>query len=130
MNQKQNEFPISENVNGSLDEYLESLKNEILVCAGIMAKRRGEPENITLLDVSKAIYQKSQVTKKDETVNEKENWISSFFSYVSPLTIISTILAILFGVLGLWGSGALGGVEAGITDKLDGKAFLDIACDL
>jgi hypothetical protein len=50
-----------------------------------------------------------------------------FFSYVSPLTIISSLLAILFAVLGLWASGAVGDLDPDKIKLLDGKAYMDIA---
>ena len=120
----------SENVLGSIQEHISVLTERIKHRAIELSMDDGQnkEQKVGITYVTAAITEYApgySVPPRMKAIRLR--WWEVFFTYVSPLTIISAMLAILFAVLGLWASGAVGELTDAKVKLLDGKAYLDIA---
>lgn len=120
----------SNNVLGAIQEHIslitELIKKHAIQLANDDLQDKDQPIGIVYVAQALNDYAPGHIVPKQITDTRQGKW-EVFFSYVSPLTIISSLLAILFAVLGLWASGAVGDLPPDKIKLLDGKAYMDIA---
>ena len=102
----------NEALNKCLNEHLDKLKTEIKSRSDEIAKEENNEMNIHhLTDAINEFAPGNQIND----FNERQG----FFANLSPFTLISSILAVTFAILGLWASNGQNGLGA--------QGFLDIA---
>ncbi len=107
--------PAPESLQRTLDEHLLRLRGKILQRAEGLASDEQEEPGVSHL--AKAIAEFAPGRAGSVELR------NGFFSYFSPLAVLSSMLAIAFAGLGLWAT--LGNPE--VKANLGGQGFLDIA---
>jgi hypothetical protein len=116
----------TDSVLNALQEHLSDVKKQIKKRAIELAMedQQQKDQKVGLKYMTSALNEFAPGHKVPKT---QPGLIERFFTIFSPLTVISTVLAIVFGVLGLWGSGAFGKINPDAAKLLEPKAYLDIA---
>ena len=118
------DIELTEELQSSLDEHSNRIKVLITRKAGELAAQEyheeGEKPQITVLHLAKAIEAYSPGRELSQSVNAQKD-AGRFYDRLPPITIISAILAIAFGVIGVVA------IKYGQQTGIDGKGFIDIA---